>query len=62
MKKIIAIILTSIMVIILSACTSQADTVSHNISKAADSFEVQRRIIFFNGITDKYLLTMFTWK
>lgn len=57
MKKKLAIALVSIMVIILTACT-EADTVSENISKAADSFEVQRRIIFFNGITDKYLLTI----
>ncbi|WP_246066855.1 beta-sandwich lipoprotein [Paenibacillus koleovorans] len=45
------------LVVLLVAC-SEADTVSNNISKAADSFEVQRRIIFFNGITDKYLLTI----
>lgn len=46
-----------IMMLLLTAC-SAADTVSSNISKAADSFEVQRRIVFFNGITDKYLLTI----
>ncbi|WP_449809036.1 beta-sandwich lipoprotein [Metabacillus arenae] len=33
-------------------------TVSQNLSKSADSFEVQRRVVFFNGITDKYLLTV----
>lgn len=43
--------------IILVGCT-EADTVSHNLSKSADSFEVQRRIVFFNGITDEYLLTV----
>jgi len=47
-----------IILLLLAACTSEADTVSHNISKSADSFEVQRRIVFFNGITDKYLLTI----
>lgn len=58
MKKKLAIILVGIMVILLAACTSEADTVSHNLSKSADSFEVQRRIVFFNGITDRYLLTV----
>jgi predicted small secreted protein len=58
MKKKLAIALVSIMVILLTACSTQADTVSKNISKAADSFEVQRQIVFFNGITDKYLLTI----
>jgi len=57
MKKKIAFAIISIMAIILTACT-EADTVSHNLSKAADSFEVQRRVVFFNGITDKYLLTI----
>jgi hypothetical protein len=40
----------------ISACSSDADVVSKNLSEAADNFEVNRRIVFFNGITDKYLL------
>lgn len=40
------------------ACSSDADVVSENISKAADQFEVQRRVVFFNGITDTYLLVI----
>lgn len=40
------------------ACQDDADVASHNISKAADNFEVMRRIVFFNGITDTYLLTI----
>ena len=54
-KKIIAGLLA---VMALAGCSSEADTVSHNLSKSADSFEVQRRVVFFNGITDKYLLTI----
>jgi hypothetical protein len=43
----------------LTACMSDdADVVSENLSKAADNFEVNRRIVMFNGITDKYLLTI----
>lgn len=40
----------------LTGCTAEADTASDNLSKAADQFEVLRRIVFFNGITDTYLL------
>lgn len=40
----------------LSACDTQADVVSENLSKAADEFEINRRIVFVNGITDEYLL------
>jgi len=32
-----------------------ATVVSDNISKAADNFEVNRRIVMFNGITDDAL-------
>lgn len=42
----------------LTACSDDADVASKNLSKAADNFEVQRQIVFFNGITDTYLLTI----
>lgn len=54
MKKIIIFIL---MVIMLTACTD-ADVASTNLSKAADNFEINRRVVFYNGITDTYLLTI----
>lgn len=43
---------------ILGACEREADIASRNVSVAADQFEVQRRVVFFNGITDTYLLTI----
>lgn len=42
----------------LGACTQPADVVSENLSKAADNFEINRRIVFYNGITDTYMLTV----
>jgi hypothetical protein len=44
--------------LLLSGCSSDADVASKNLSTAADNFEIQRRIIFVNGITDKYLLVI----
>lgn len=41
----------------LTGC-SEAQTASENLSTAADNFEVLRRIVFFNGITDTYLLSI----
>lgn len=38
-------------------CTD-ADVASRNISNAADNFEVTRRVIFYNGITGDYMLTV----
>ena len=43
----------------LTGCTQDdADVVRANLSKAADNFEVNRRIVVFNGITDTYLLVI----
>ncbi|QBP31741.1 hypothetical protein SEA_PIPER2020_62 [Mycobacterium phage Piper2020] len=42
----------------LAGCSTDADVASENLSKAADQFEIPRRIVFFNGITDKYLLVI----
>lgn len=42
---------------ILSSC-NEADIASKNISKAADQFEVDRRVIFYNGITGGYMLSI----
>lgn len=62
MMKFKKVILTAFTVltmgVVMAGCTTEADTVSENLSKSADSFEVQRRVVFFNGITDKYLLTI----
>lgn len=57
-KKIAFFVLGIASIISLVGCTTEADTVSENLSKSADSFEVQRQVVFFNGITDKYLLTI----
>ena len=37
----------------LSACGSDADKVSRNVSTAAENFEVQRLIVGVNAISDK---------
>ena len=55
-KKIVTAVVALGLAVGATACVNDADVVSENISKAADNFEVNRRIVFFNGITDKYLL------
>lgn len=41
----------------LGACTP-AQTASYNLSNDSDNFRVMRRVVFVNGITDKYLLSI----
>lgn len=54
--KIAAAILAGVGALTLTACSTDADVASQNLSKAADQFEIDRRIVFYNGITDKYML------
>jgi hypothetical protein len=54
MKK----LLTALALATLAAGCSDADVASANLSKAADQFEVRRRIVFYNGITNDYMLTI----
>ena len=56
MKKIFAVILA--LVAMLSGCSRDADVASRNLSVAADQFEITRRIVFYNGITGDYMLTL----
>ena len=57
MKRILAAIGIIGVALGLGACTD-AEMASQNLSKAADMFEIQRRIVFYNGITDSYMLTI----
>lgn len=41
----------------LSGC-DDATTASRNLSTAADNFEITRRIVFYNGITGDYMLSL----
>ena len=42
----------------LTSCSSDADVASKNLSKDADNFKIPRRVVFYNGITDTYMLTI----
>lgn len=42
----------------LSGCTSAADSANDNLSKASENFEVPRRIVGINAITDTVLFSV----
>lgn len=63
MKRTIAVVLVVVftaLALLSSGCMgpSDADVASDNVSTEAEQFRVLRRIVFFNGITDKYLFTI----
>lgn len=42
----------------VAGCSSAADKANDNLSKAAENFEVPRRIVGINGITDQVLFSV----
>jgi hypothetical protein len=58
MFKRIAASLSILGLLILGACSDDATVASRNLSKAADMFEIERRVVFINGITGQYLLVI----
>lgn len=55
MKRIAKIATLCAAAILVVGC-DDAQVASRNLSKAADNFEVDRRIVFYNGITGDYML------
>ena len=54
-RKLVAI--TGALMLSLGACTP-AQVASYNLSNDSNNFRVMRRVVFVNGITDKYLLSI----
>jgi hypothetical protein len=44
--------------LVLAGCERDADVASRNLSYAADNFEIQRKVTFYNGITGEVMLEM----
>lgn len=42
----------------LTACDGDAQVASRNLSKEADNFGINRRTVFYNGITGEYILSV----
>ena len=40
----------------MASCSNDAQVASYNLSQAADNFKINRRIVFYNGITGDYML------
>jgi len=58
MKTTLIILITFFISFLFTGCDTDADIASRNLSKAAEQFEIERRIVFYNGVTDKYILSI----
>lgn len=57
MKRIVCILLVVFTLFTITACTA-AENVNHNLSVAADNFEVVRKITVYNARTDLIVMEM----
>jgi gene 64 protein len=55
MKKLYSFLAAGLIALSLTVC-DDSEVATRNLIKAADNFEVNRRIVFYNGITDTYML------
>ena len=53
MKK---LLIASLSILAVAGCQSDAQKASYNLTKAAEQFEVQRSVVFYNTMSDKYML------
>lgn len=58
MKQNLTACILALSVAFLTGCDNDARVASRNLSQAADNFEVNRRIVFYNGITGDYMLSL----
>lgn len=60
MKNLLKVAFTAVVIatVALTGCSSDADVAAENLSKDAESFKIVRRVVFYNGITGDYILSI----
>ena len=58
MKKLIQTLAVALGAAAIAGCDTDASVASRNLSKAADMFEIERRIVFYDAIGGLYLLSI----
>jgi hypothetical protein len=59
MSKIIVLMVASLVAsTFISGCSTDAQVASRNLSQESGMFQLNRRVVFYNGITDTYVLTI----
>ena len=57
MKKVLLALLL-VLSFVFVGCEREASIASYNMSRDADEFKIYRRVVFYNGITDEYILSV----
>ncbi len=56
LRKLILSVVACVVVICVIGCSSDSEVASYNVSQDAHQFKVFRRVVFYNGITNEYIL------
>jgi len=61
-RKELSVLLMGLLLIVVPliacGCSTDADVASYNLAKQAEDFQLNRRVVFYNGITGEYMLTI----
>jgi hypothetical protein len=58
MKSFLKLAIIAVASLSIAGCQPESDVAAYNVSQAAHNFEVNRRVVFYNGITGDYILTI----
>lgn len=58
MKKKFKYITIIAALLLIAGCQQESEVAAYNVSQAAHNFEVNRRVVFYNGITGEYILVI----
>lgn len=59
MKKVMLTVVGAVLAtLFIAGCDDDATIVRSNLERAEQNFEVYRRVVFYNGITGEYILTI----
>jgi hypothetical protein len=58
MRKVFLLILVAVMMASFVGCSSDASVARANLEREEQNFNVFRRVVFYNGITGEYILTI----
>lgn len=56
MKKTLMFLIGTAMLMFLAACQDDAQVAKHNLTKAADNFEIVRRVVMYNAIRGEIIM------
>jgi hypothetical protein len=58
MKKLVMFVLVVMAFLMVQGCERDSQIASKNLSRAAEMFQIKRRVVFYNGITGGYMLSV----